>query len=184
MENFLEFLKFEGCKYEIKDGAVIVLDRLAPAKERFKNIVIPENTDFKGGLDLKYYGGEIQLPENLKVANWLDLEYTNIKRLPSNLIIYDDCSVYLEAHKIENVSYSDNCGSNGRTIFAFWVNNDFLIAAGCFTGTYSEFEERVNDTYYGYKIDATKYKRKARGCIRRLAKKLGKPNPFKKATAN
>ena len=61
MEKFLEFLKFEGCKYEIKDGAVIVLNRLAPVKVRFKNIVIPENTDFKGGLDLEDYKGKIHL---------------------------------------------------------------------------------------------------------------------------
>ena len=85
-------------------------------------------------------------------------------------------------HKIKNVSYCENCGEIGRTIFAFWANDDFLIAAGCFAGSYSEFERRVNEKYH----DTTKasvYKRKARGCISRLAKKLGKPDPFKKATA-
>ena len=74
--------------------------------------------------------------------------------------------------------------SVGEQYMHYGQCNDFLIAAGCFTGTYSEFEERVNDTYFSYKDDATKYKRKARGCISRLAKKLGKPDPFKKATAN
>lgn len=190
MEKFLEFLN-SHCyyiNYEIQDGAVIVQSvfkliesDLEPDLER---ISIPENTDFTAGLDLEYYKGEIQLPENLTVAYQLDLTGTNTKRLPSNLTIYDDCSVYLDAHKIENVSYSDNCGRHDRTIFAFWANDDFLIAAGCFAGTYSEFEERVNKAYRDYKADAAEYKRKARGCIRRLAQKLGKPNPFKTATAN
>ena len=184
MEKFLEFLQIEGCGYEIKDGAVIVLDEVSPFLSKDNNIVIPENTDFTGGLIFKYYVGEIQLPENLKVAYELDLTGTNTKRLPSNLTIYDKCAVYLDTHNIENVSYSDNCGRHGRTIFAFWANNDFLIAAGCFAGTYSEFEERVNKAYHAYKADAAEYKRKARGCIRRLAQKLGKPDPFKKATAN
>ena len=183
MEEFLEFLAVEGCEYEIQDGAVRVLDILKPYKVCFDNIVIPENTDFTEGLDLEGYEGEIQFPENCKVANILDLMYTNIKRLPSNLIIYNDCFVYLDAHKIENVSYSDNCGCHYRTIFALWANNDFLIVAGCFTGTYSEFKKRVNVTYCDDKNEATEYKRKARGSISRLAKKLGKPDPFKKATA-
>lgn len=186
MEKFLDFLDIEGFEYEIKDGAIIVLDRFEPDESHFKNIVIPENTDFKRGLDLGFYGGDIQFPESFKVANILNLMSTNIKRLSSNLTVYDDCSVYLDEHKIENVSYSDNCGRYGRTIFAFWANNDFLIAAGCFTGTYSEFVERVHEKRYnyGYTPEATEYKRKARGCISRLAKKLGKPDPFKKATAN
>ncbi len=183
MEKFLDFLDIEGLEYEITDGAIIVLDRFEPDESHFKNIVIPENTDFTKGLDLGGYEGDIQFPESFKVANILNLMGTNIKRLSSNLTVYD-CSVYLDEHKIENVSYSYNCGFRGRTIFAFWANNDFLIAAGCFTGTYSEFVERVNDEYHLYKMIATKYKRKARGCISRLAKKLGKPDPFKKATAN
>ena len=116
---------------------------------------------------------------------YFDIE-TIPTHLPSNLTIYDDCSVYLDAHNVKNVSYSDNCGRYKRTIFAFWANDDFLIAAGCFTGTYSEFVVRVHEKRYnyGYTPEATKYKRKARDCISRLAKKLGKPNPFKKATAN
>jgi len=178
MEKFLEFLRVEGCQYEIEDGAVIVWSEFCPMLAT-DNIVIPENTEFSEGLDLEDYDGEIQLPENLKVACILNLKNTNVTRLPSNLTIYDDCSVYLDAHKIKNVSYRENCGRYDRTIFAFWANDDFLIAAGCFAGTYSEFEERVNDAYYGYKNEATKYKRKARGCISRLAKKLGKPDPFK-----
>ena len=183
MEKFLEFLAVEGCEYEIKDGAIRVLDKLMPFEVCFDNIIIPENTEFAAGLNLENYDGEIQPPENLRVAFELALEGSNIKRLPSNLTLYNYCSVYLDAHKIKNVSYSNYCGFRGRTIYALWANNDFLIAAGCFTGTYSEFEERVNDTYFSYKDDATKYKRKARGCISRLAKKLGKPDPFKKVTA-
>ena len=162
MEKFLEFLRVEGCKYEIEDGAVIVWSEFSPSLLT-DDIVIPENTTFMDGMDL--IGA-------------------NVTRLPSNLTIYDDCSVYLDVRKVKNVSYSANCGNNKRTIFAFWANDDFLIAAGCFAGTYSEFEERVNKAYRDYKADAAEYKRKARGCIRRLAQKLGKPDPFKKATAN
>lgn len=184
MEKFLEFLAVEGCEYEIKDGSVRVLDRLMPYWVSFDNIIIPENTDFAEGLYLEGYEGEIQFPDSFKVAKILALMDTNIKRLSPNLTVYDDCSVYLDAHKIENVSYSDRCGFLGRTIFAFWANNDFLIAAGCFTGTYSEFEERIKTARYYSKADATEYKRKVRGCISRLAKKLGKPDPFKKAAAN
>lgn len=184
MEKFLELLDSLGIVYKIQDGAVVVLSTFSSFELCFDNIIIPENTEFSGGLDLEDYNGEIQLPETLKVACILDLKNTTVTRLPSNLTVYDDCYVYLDAHKIKNVSYSNYCGFRGRTIYALWANNDFLIAAGCFTGTYSEFEERVNDTYFSYKDDATKYKRKARGCISRLAKKLGKPDPFKKATAN
>lgn len=184
MKKFLDFLAAEGCEYEIKDGAIRVLDTLEPYEVRFDNIVIPENTDFTKGLVLECYEGDIQFPESFKVANILNLLDTNIKRLPSNPTVYDDCSVYLDAHKIKNVSCCDCCGFLERTIFAFWANNDFLIAAGCFTGTYSEFEVRVNQRYHYFEDDATEYKRKARGCISRLAKKLGKPDPFKRATAN
>lgn len=184
MEEFLEFLAVEDCEYEVKDGTVMVLDTLSPVEAHFENVVIPENTDFTEGLDLEYYEGEIQLSETLKVGVGLDLSNTSIKRLPSNLTIYDNCSVYLNAHKIENVSYRENCGFGRRTIFAFWANNDFLIAAGCFAGTYSEFVDRVNDEYRLYNTLATKYKRSARDCISELAEKLSKPDPFKKATAN
>lgn len=133
MEKFLEFLDAEGCEYEIQDGAIRVLDTLEPYEVRFDNIVIPENTDFTKGLDLECYEGDIQFPESFKVANILALRDTSIKRLPSNLTLYNYCSVYVDAHKIENVSYSDNCGRYGRTIFALWTNNDFLISTGCFT---------------------------------------------------
>ena len=183
MEKFLEFLDSIDIDYEIQDGAVIVLSTFSSSELCFDNIIIPENTEFSEGLDLEDYNGEIQLPENLRVAVVLYLKGANIKRLPSNLTIDDDCSVYLDAHKIENVSYRDDCGKWERTIFAFWANNDFLIAAGCFAGTYSEFEERVNDAYYDYKGEAAEYKRQAQNCISELAEKLGKPDPFKKATA-
>lgn len=184
MEKFLELLDSLGTVYKIQDGAVVVLEELAIDELcGIEQISIPENTDFEFGLICNDSDIEIQLPENLTVAYILDLTKTNVTRLPSNLTIYDDCYVYLDAHKIENVSYSNYCGFRGRTIYALWANNGFLIAAGCFTGTYSEFEERVNDTYGGYKDEATKYKRTARGCISRLAKKLGKPNPFKRSTA-
>ena len=181
MEKFLECLRVEGCKYEIEDGAVIVWSEFSPSLLT-DDIVIPENTTFMGGLDLELFDGEIQLPEDLKVAYEMDLIGANVTRLPSNLTIYDDCSVYLDVRKVKNVSYSANCGNNKRTIFAFWANNDFLIAAGCFAGTYSEFADAVDRKYYDY--GGAEYKRQARGCISRLAKKLGKPDPFKKVTAN
>ena len=177
MEKFLEFLRVKNCRYEIRDGAVIVLDRLVSVKMCFENIVIPENTYFTSGLALADYDGEIQLPENLKVTYILDLENTNVTRLPSNLTIYDDCSVYLDVETIENISYRKNCGNNKRTIFAFWANNDFLIAAGCFAGTYSEFADAVDRKYYD--CGGAEYKRQAQNCISELAEKLGKPDPFK-----
>ena len=182
MKKFLELLDNLRIDYEIQDGAVVVLSTFSSSELCFDNIIIPENTEFSGGLDLEDYNGEIQLPENFRVAVVLYLKGANIKRLPSNLTIDDDCSVYLDAHKIENVSYRDDCGKWERTIFAFWANNDFLIAAGCFVGTYSEFATAVDKKYDGNK--ASEYKRQARGCISRLAKKLGKPDPFKKVTAN
>lgn len=183
MKKFLELLDSMYIDYEIQDGAVVVQEQLVINElGGVGPISIPENTDFEFGFICHDSDIEIQLPENLKVAYILDLTKTNVTRLPSNLTIYDDCYVYLDAHKIENVSYSANCGNNKRTIFAFWANDDFLIAAGCFTGTYSEFERRVNEKYDDT-TEASVYKRKARGCISRLAKKLGKPDPFKKVTA-
>ena len=180
MEKFLECLRVECYEYEIADGAVIVWSEFSPMLLT-DDIVIPENITFMGGLDLGWVDVEIQLPENLKVGYILDLEKTNVTRLPSNLTIDDYCSVYLDAHKIENVSYSANCGNNKRTIFAFWANDDFLIAAGCFAGTYSEFAAAVDKKYGSH--TASEYKQKAQDCISELAEKLGKPDPFKKATA-
>ena len=178
MKKFLEFLDSLVIVYDIRDGAVVVQEPLAIDKlGDVEQISIPENTDFEFGLICHESNVEIQLPENLKAAYVLDLEKTNLTHLPSNLTIYDDCSVYLDVHKIKNVSYRKNCGRHGRTIFAFWANNDFLIAAGCFAGTYSDFEKRVNYEYYHYK--ATAYQRQAQECISELAKKLGKPDPFK-----
>lgn len=177
MKKFLELLDSLYIDYEIQDGAVIVKEELDIDELDVKHISIPENTNFIKGLSLETFDGEIQLPENLQVAYILYLGKTNLTHLPSNLTIYDDCSVYLDAHKIENVSYCENCGGIGRTIFAFWANDDFLIAAGCFAGTYSEFAAAV-DKKYGSHI-ASEYKQKARDCISELAEKLGKPDPFK-----
>ena len=182
MKKFLELLDNLHIDYEIQDGAVVVqdvviIDKLGDVEQ----ISIPENTDFEFGLICHESNVEIQLPENLKIAYILDLTKTNVTRLPSNLTIDDYCSVYLDAHKIENVSYSANCGNNKRTIFAFWANDDFLIAAGCFAGTYSEFAAAVDKKYGSH--TASEYKQKAQDCISELAEKLGKPDPFKKATA-
>ena len=178
MEKFLELLDSLGIVYDIQDGAVVVLDRLAIDElGDVEQISIPENTDFEFGLICNESNVEIQLPVNLKVAYILDLVNANVTRLPSNLTIYDDCSVLLDACQFENVSYRDDCGKWERTIFAFWANNDFLIAAGCFAGTYSEFATAVDKKYDGNK--AVEYKRNARDCISELAEKLGKPDPFK-----
>ena len=183
MKKFLELLDSLVIVYDIRDGAVVVQEPLAIDKlGDVEQISIPENTDFEFGLICHESNVEIQLPENLKIAYILDLTKTNVTRLPSNLTIDDYCSVYLDAHKIENVSYSANCGNNKRTIFAFWANDDFLIAAGCFAGTYSEFAAAVDKKYGSH--TASEYKRNARSCMVRLAKKLGKPNPFKRSTAN
>ncbi|OTP82394.1 hypothetical protein [Gilliamella apicola] len=178
MKKFLELLDSLGIVYDIRDGAVVVLDRLAIDElGDIEQISIPENTDFEFGLICNESNVEIQLPENLKVAYILDLVNANVTRLPSNLTIYDDCSVLLDACQFENVSYRDDCGKWERTIFAFWANDDFLIAAGCFAGTYSEFATAVDKKYDGNK--AVEYKRNARDCISELAEKLGKTDPFK-----
>ena len=182
MKKFLELLDNLRIDYEIQDGAVVVQDVVIIEElDDVEQISIPENTDFWYGLICLWSNVEIQLPENLKVAYLLDLTKTNVTRLPSNLTVHDYCSVYLDAHKIENVSYCDDCGASNRQIFAFWANNDFLIAAGCFAGTYSEFATAVDKKYDGNK--AVEYKQNARDCISELAEKLGKPDPFKKATA-
>lgn len=178
MKKFLELLYSMYIDYEIQDGAVVVQEQLAIDElGGVGPISIPENTDFKFGFICHDSDIEIQLPENLKVAYILDLTKTNVTRLPSNLTVYDDCYVYLDVQKIENVSYCDDCGGIGRTIFAFWANDDFLIAAGCFAGTYSEFAAAVDKKHGGHTASA--YKRKARDCISELAEKLGKPDPFK-----
>ena len=182
MKKFLELLDNLHIDYEIQDGAVVVQDVVIIEElDDVEQISIPENTDFWYGLICLWSNVEIQLPENLKVAYLLDLTKTNVTRLPSNLTVHDYCSVYLDAHKIENVSYCDDCGASNRQIFAFWANNDFLIAAGCFAGTYSEFADAVDRKYYDY--GGAEYKRQAQNCISELAEKLGKPDPFKKVTA-
>ena len=182
MEKFLELLNSLDIDYEIQDGTVIVKNKLTIEElDDVKQISIPENTDFKFGFICHDSDIEIQLPENLKAAYILDLTKTNVTRLPSNLTIGEHCYVYLDAQKIENVSYCENCGERGRTIFAFWANDDFLIAAGCFAGTYSEFAAAVDKKYGSH--TASEYKQKAQDCISELAEKLGKPDPFKKATA-
>lgn len=176
MKKFLELLDSLGIVYKIQDGAVVVLSTFSSSELCFDNIIIPENTEFSGGLDLEDYNGEIQLPENLRVAVVLHLKGANIKRLPSNLTIDDDCSVYLDVQKIENVSYREGLFDKNKTMFVFWANNDFLISIGCSAWTYSTFAEFVDIFYVD---NATDYKRQARECISELAEKLGKPDPFK-----
>ena len=183
MKKFLELLDSMYIDYEIQDGAVVVQEQLVIDElGGVGPISIPENTDFEFGFICHDSDIEIQLPENLKAAYILDLTKTNVTRLPSNLTIGEHCYVYLDVENIKNVSYCENCGERGRTIFAFWANDDFLIAAGCFAGTYSEFAAAVDKKHGGH--TASEYKRSARDCISELAEKLGKPDPFKKATAN
>lgn len=45
MEKFLEYLRVEGYKYEIADGAVIVWSEFSP-RLLTDDIVIPENITF------------------------------------------------------------------------------------------------------------------------------------------
>lgn len=126
MKKFLGLLQKEGCNYNVKNETMIVENLLTNITLDSENIATPEYTDFIYGLNLEncYV---IQLPKNLTVSCILKLRDTNVKRRPSNLTIVDDCSVYLDAPEIENVSYRCDCSAHSQTIFAFWANNYFLI---------------------------------------------------------
>ncbi|UMR98587.1 hypothetical protein [Escherichia coli] len=107
--------------------------------------------------------------ENITVTHNLDLEdVRGVDALPDNLTVGG--SLYLEPKKITNVSFRENCGYSGRTIFAMWNGKEFRIAAGCFFGTIDEFEQAVDDRYDGAAAEA--YKQAGRDCVAELTEKL------------
>ncbi|HBC1013497.1 TPA: hypothetical protein IGZ65_005297, partial [Escherichia coli] len=101
---------------------------------------------------------------------WLDLSNTAITALPDNLTVGG--SLELDAENFSNIAYRKNCGFSYRTIFAVWTGKEFRIAAGCFFGTPDEFEQAVDNKYYGDAAEA--YKKAGRDCVAELAEKLNR----------
>lgn len=107
--------------------------------------------------------------DKISVGGYLYLEGTGITQLPDS---FSCDSLYLEPEKVSNVAYRYNCGYSSRTIFAVWTGSEFRIAAGCFFGSVTDFEEAVDDKYSG--SAGENYKQAARECVEELTVKLNK----------
>ena len=120
---------------------------------------------------LKREGVESELDgNNLSLGGSLYLRGTGITALPDNLSVGG--SIDLDAKRISNIAYRENCGFSSRTIFAVWCDNNFKIAAGCFFDTLDKFERAVDEKYSGNAAEA--YKQAGRDCVAELTVKLNK----------
>ena len=129
-----------------------------------------DNLTVGGSLDLRGTG-ITALPDNLTVGGSLDLQdCTGITALPDNLTVGG--YLYLDAKRISNIAFRENCGYSSRTIFAAWSDNNFKIAAGCFFDTLDKFEQAVDEKYSGSAAEA--YKQAGRDCVAELTVKLNK----------
>ena len=149
MNEFIKLLKREGVEYEL-DG---------------------NNLSVGGSLDLRDCTGITALPDNLTVGGYLDLQdCTGITALPDNLSVGG--YLCLDAKRISNIAFRENCGYSNRTIFSVWCDNNFKIAAGCFFDTLDKFEQAVDEKYSGDAAEA--YKQAGRDCVAELTLKLNK----------
>ena len=128
---------------------------------------LPDNLSVGEWLDLSGTG-ITTLPDNLSVGEWLDLSGTGITTLPDNLSVGEWLD--LDVENYINVSYKQNCGASGRTIFAVKLRESIKIAAGCFLGTYDEFCNAVDELYTGEA--AEQYKQDGKEIVCTLQNKL------------
>lgn len=137
-----------------------LLDYLKKIGREFTQL--PDNLSVGGYLDLEDTA-IAALPDNLSVGGSLDLRGTAIAALPDGLQV--GRSLYLQGAVGGTVSRK-GCGDSGRTIFAAKVNGGIRIVAGCFLGTLDKFEEAVDRKYSG--AAAQTYKSQARECVEEL----------------
>ncbi len=142
-----QYLDDNNITYEIKNGAIEV----------------------GGDLDLRGTGIS-ELPDNLQVGGGLYLRGTGISELPDNLQVGG--GLYLDPTKQfkSQTAYHSNCGRQNRTIYAVFLNEKFMISAGCFLGPFDEFCRRVENEYE--KISGDKYIAQAQECVDELMEKL------------
>ena len=116
-----------------------------------------------GYLDLKNIDYKIK-NGSVFVERYLDLRNTAITVLPDNLTV----GGYLDLRNtaIKNITFCENCGSEGRTIYAYKNKGVIKILAGCFNDTLENFKIAVNKKYQGKA--ALDYIAKAEDCVRRL----------------
>lgn len=171
MDKFLEYVRQRRVPYRVHGSTITVLGDLG-VNDYYDAISIPNNVTVAGILRISSFLAN-QLPENLR-ADVLEIECTSTTHLPESL--YVRRSLCINESLIENIAYREHCGAKNRTIFACYINgNKFTVCAGCFLGTLDEFDNEVDQKYYG--ADATRYKNQARECVIELAEKLGKPIP-------
>ena len=149
---------------------------------------LPDGLSVGGGLDLRgtsitelpdglSVGGSLylrgtsitELPDGLSVGDSLDLEGSSITELPDGLSVGG--GLYLRKG-IKNATHKENCGRQGRTIFAVMNKGAIKVAAGCSFGTLQEFFDAVDNSYSG--AAAEKYKNDAQDCADRLIEMLSK----------
>ena len=114
--------------------------------------------------------GITSLPDGLTVGGSLDLSGTGITSLPDGLNcngLYFDPASQLKNHS----AYRRNCGKQKRIIYVVFIKHDFMVAAGCFFGSFKAFCGRVETEYDA--AGAQAYIAKARECVDELAEKLG-----------
>lgn len=172
LDRFIRYLKSEDIAYKVTDGKITVFDNVViPAG--YKADFIPDNTTVMGRLDL--FGAVTrELPDNLHVKH-LDIRMTDIKKIPPTTHVTQTLS--LDIHNVQNIEYKAECGEYRRTIFACYINDDFMIRAGCFLGHFKKFTLAVNSKYYYDQDAANRYVDQARECIIKLASRLKKIVP-------
>jgi hypothetical protein len=168
MNEFIKLLKREGVDFT-QDG-----DNLTVGGYLYLRgtgiTALPDNLTVGGYLDLQDCTGITALPDNLTVGGSLYLSGTGITALPDNLTVGGH--LYLDAKRISNIAFRDNCGYSSRTIYAVWVGGKFKIAAGCFFDTLDKFERAVDEKYSGSAAET--YKQAGRDCVAELTLKLNK----------
>ena len=168
MNEFIKLLKREGVEFTL-DG-----DNLTVGGSLYLRgtgiTALPDNLTVGGSIDLQDCTGITALPDNLTVGGSLYLRGTGITALPDNLTVGG--SIDLDAKRISNIAFRENCGYSSRTIFSVWCDNNFKIAAGCFFDTLDKFEQAVDEKYSGDAAEA--YKQAGRDCVAELTLKLNK----------
>ncbi|MDO6804223.1 hypothetical protein Q4595_17380, partial [Wenyingzhuangia sp. 1_MG-2023] len=129
---------------------------------------LPDNLSVGGGLYLSDTG-VTKLPDNLSVGGDLYLLGTDITKLPDSLSVGGSLIFDFEKQLTSISAYRKNCGIYCRTIYAVIIGEKIKCHAGCFSGDFSVFCDRVNDKYSGESAD--KYIADMQWCVDEAARK-------------
>ena len=130
---------------------------------------LPEGLSVGGSLYLRNTNVS-ELPEGLSVGGSLYLRNTNVSELPEGLSVGGGIA-FDHGRQLKNTSsFKERYGKSKRTIFCFYLKENFYIQAGCFFGTFESFcsavKEKCNE------IEGGNYISDAQDCVNDLSAKL------------